>query len=336
MLRIETLALLSLLLVPFAPSIAMGGPPSQEDGRLEGEALEEMIEELATLLSERYVFEDVGADLAEKLRTRMWEGAYEGVSLAVLAGRLTSDLQSVNGDRHLNVRVRPRDLPREDEDLEEARRRMEEQARRTNHGFAKLEILAGNIGYMDLRGFASADEAGPTAVAAMGFLANVDALVIDLRRNGGGDPTMIQLLSSYFFDEPTLLNTFQWRGQERIDQFWTLPHVPGPKLTDVPLFVLTSGRTFSAAEEFTYNLKNLERATIVGQTTGGGAHPGGTHAVGPLGIFIPNGRAINPITETNWEGTGIEPNIEVPVERALERALSEARKQIASEYDPAR
>ena len=166
----------------------------------------------------------------------------------------------------------------------------------------------------------------------MGFLANVDALIIDLRQNGGGSPSMIQLLSSYFFEEPTHLNSFERRGQEQIDQFWTLPHVPGKKLLDVPLFVLTSPSTFSAAEEFTYNMKNLGRATIIGQTTGGGAHPGGTHAVGGLiSVFVPDGRAINPITGTNWEGTGIAPHVPVQGTGALDEARRLARKAIVGE-----
>ena len=140
---------------------------------------------------------------------------------------------------------------------------------------------------------------------------------------------MIQLLSSYFFEEITHLNSFELRGQELIKQFWTLPHVPGKKVIDTPLYILTSGRTFSAAEEFTYNMKNLGRATIVGETTGGGAHPGGTHEIGGLlSVFIADGRAINPITGTNCEGTGIPPHVEVPQGDALKRAQELIRDSI--------
>jgi C-terminal processing protease CtpA/Prc len=164
----------------------------------------------------------------------------------------------------------------------------------------------------------------------MAFLANVDALVVDLRRNGGGDPSMIQFLPSYFFAERTHLNSFEWRGREGLEEFWTFEDVPGKRLVDVPIFVLTSSSTFSAAEEFTYNLKNLERATIVGATTGGGAHPGDSHAIaGLLSVFIPQGRAINPITKTNWEGTGVEPHLEVPAEQALDAARREAARVIS-------
>ena len=143
---------------------------------------------------------------------------------------------------------------------------------------------------------------------------------------------MIQLLSSYFFEEPVHLNDFYTRQTDEWEQSWTQAHVEGPRMTDVPIFVLTSGRTFSAAEEFTYNLKQLERATIIGETTRGGAHPVMSRIFQCEGltirITIPFSRAVNPITGTNWEGTGIEPHISVAAEDALERAIEEARKRI--------
>jgi hypothetical protein len=295
---------------------------------LEPERIEQLINSLAQLIEQRYIFEDVAKTIGERLRQNLWDGRYEGISLDMLAMRLTEDLRSVNNDLHLRARrVPPEEQTLNEVDPEEAARQQFERARRGNFGFARVEILEGNVGYLDLRGFQNTRIGGETAVAAMGFLANVDALIIDLRQNGGGSPSMVQLLTSYFFAEPTHLNSFQNRGQEQIDQFWTLPHVPGKKLVDTPLFVLTSAGTFSAAEEFTYNLKNLERATIVGQTTGGGAHPGGTHTVeGLMDVFVPDGRAINPITGTNWEGTGIEPHVVVPTGRALDEALRLAQE----------
>jgi C-terminal processing protease CtpA/Prc len=165
----------------------------------------------------------------------------------------------------------------------------------------------------------------------MAFLAGSDAVIIDLRNNGGGSPSMIQLISSYFFDEPVHLNSFYIRDEDKTKQFWSHAYVEGDRMTDTDLYVLTSGRTFSAAEEFTYNMKNLERATIVGETTGGGAHP--VRFVGfpdlKVSLSLPFGRAINPISGTNWEGTGVEPDIEVPQARALEVAHLEALKALA-------
>lgn len=298
-----------------------------------------VVETAGRLMAERYVFEDKGAECQALLARRLKSGAYEEITNpSILAQRLTEDLRSVTKDLHVRVMVRPREAPAANAPSPEVmrKRRMRSMQRR-NFGFEKLERLPGNIGYLDLRGFMVASYAGDTANAAMAFLSNSDAVIIDLRQNGGGSPSMIQLISSYFFDEPTHLNSFFWRGQEQIDQFWTLPHVPGKTMADVPLYILTSRRTFSAAEEFTYNLKNLKRATIIGQTTGGGAHPGGTNRIDDaFAIWIPRGRAINPVTKTNWEGTGIKPHIEVPVGQALAVARREATKKLIERTDDPR
>jgi C-terminal processing protease CtpA/Prc len=169
----------------------------------------------------------------------------------------------------------------------------------------------------------------------MAFLAGSDAVIIDLRQNGGGSPSMIQLISSYFFEEPVHLNSFYIRDEDKTKQFWSHAHVEGERMADIDLYVLTSGMTFSAAEEFTYNMKNLERATIVGETTGGGAHP--VRFVGfpdlKVSMSLPFGRAVNPISGTNWEGTGVEPDIEVPQAEALDVAHLEALKSMAEKAE---
>ena len=137
---------------------------------------------------------------------------------------------------------------------------------------------------------------------------------------------MIQLITSYLYGPERIhLNNFYHRLADETSQTWTLPYVPGKRRPDIDVYVLTSQSTFSAAEEFTYNLKNLERATIIGETTGGGAHPGGTHpATDRFTVWVPTGRAINPISKTNWEGTGVEPDIEVPASEALLEAQIKA------------
>jgi len=310
-------------------------PPAGQDD-LDPETRDLAIEELAELIEECYIFPDVAAEIGEHLRERHLSGAYDNVADAgTLAGILSGDLRFVNDDRHLTVRaLTAEDMRRPDLTPAEQQRLYLDDARRRNFGFQRVEILEGNVGYLDLRGFTDASIGGETAVAAMNFLGNVDALIIDLRQNGGGSPSMVQLLTTYFFAEPTHLNSFEHRGEETLQQFWTLPHVPGKRLIDTPLFVLTSGRTFSAAEEFTYNLKNLERATIIGETTGGGAHPGGTHPVaGRFSVFIPDGRAINPITGTNWEGVGVAPHLAVPAAEALDLAREQARQAIEAEAE---
>jgi hypothetical protein len=326
--------LLLLASIPCAPAAPIA-QREQAMVELEPEKLEGLVEALATKIEDLYVFPDVAHQIGAKLRERLYAGAYEGVGLETLTVRLTTDLRSVNNDKHLGVSpLRPRQQERAPDPAQQDRE-FRAEMRRSNYGFQKVEILDGNIGYLELSGFASLELGRDTAAGAMAFLANVDALIFDLRRNGGGDPTMIQFLTTYLLAERTHLNSFEWRGRDGLEEFWTFDEVPGKRLVDVPVFVLTSSSTFSAAEEFTYNLRNLERATIVGATTGGGAHPGGGHEIaGLIGVFIPQGRAINPITKTNWEGVGVEPHVKVPAEQALDAAKREAARAIAERRKP--
>ena len=179
--------------------------------------------------------------------------------------------------------------------------------------------------------FADPEVCGPTATAAMNFLANVDALIVDLRDNGGGDPKMVAFVSSYLFSTRTHLNDLWTRKTSSTQEYWTL-EVPGKRLGgEKPVYVLTSKRTFSGAEEFTYNLKNLKRATIVGETTGGGAHPVSGHRVDEhFMIGVPFARAINPVSKTNWEGVGVEPDVKVSAADALSTAQKLAADKLAA------
>ena len=294
-----------------------------------------IIDTVTRALNDIYVFPDVAKEMEKQVRKNYKSRKYKDVtSLFDFTMELTNDLRSVSQDRHLTVLVLP-DGPGDQtrRSPEEEQRLQLERLRRDNFGFKKIELLQGNIGYVDFRYFAEADFAGATAVAAMNFLSNADALIFDMRQNGGGNPSMIQLISSYLFEESVHLNSFYVRRTDEIQQFWTQANVQGPKMTDIPVYVLTSSFTFSGAEEFTYNLKNMKRATIIGETTGGGAHPVNRHTYENLGIALnlPFGRAINPITGTNWEGVGVEPDIKVPADEALIVARIEATKQL-TEY----
>jgi hypothetical protein len=278
------------------------------------------------------------------VRRQLKSGAYDRLgTLDAFTQKLTEDLRSVSHDLHLGVSWDRDPEPPAGETggpaPEERQARFAAELRRDNYCFRKAEHLAGNVGYLKLDCFAPAEFGGGAAVAAMGFLAGSDALIFDLRDNGGGSPSMIQLLTSYLVaGEPTHLNNFYIRKGDKTEQFWTQAWVPGTRLPGVPVFVLTSGRTFSAAEEFTYNLKNLKRATIVGETTGGGAHPVNLHRVKgyPVAVSLPFGRAVNPISGTNWEGTGVEPDVKVQASEALAVAHARALAAVAEKAtDPA-
>lgn len=296
------------------------------------ELRKEALNKVMWLLDERYVFPEVAAEIRRALEQKQAEGAYDGLESAEdFCKAVTADIQAVSNDKHMRLyRKDPARFsagPGASDPADYQLRRQHQ-----NHSFSKVERLEGNVGYLDLRGFEHpATAAGQTAVAAMQFLANSEALIFDLRKCPGGSPGMVSLLISYLVDEWQVhLNTFYDRTGEAFFQNWTMAWVPGRRLPKVPVYVLTSDFTFSAAEEFTYNLKNMKRATIVGEKTGGGANPGGgLDVVEDLQLFVPTGRAYNPIAKDNWEGKGIEPDIAVPADQALEAAYADALKKVA-------
>ena len=297
----------------------------------------EVVDSVSRMLNDNYVFPDVAKEMTTLIAKNLKSGNYDALTDPMtFADQLTQDLQSISHDKHLRVRFAPEQIAEmrahaennnEDDEIPEAWLR---QMKMNNYGFQEVKILDGNIGYLDLRGFSNTEYAGETATAVMNFLSNAEALIIDLRKNGGGSPSMIQLITSYLYDpEPVHLNNFYYRPTNEHTQTWTLPYVPGNRRPDIDVYVLTSNRTFSAAEEFSYNLKNLERATLIGETTGGGAHPGGTQiATDRFTVWVPTGRAINPITKTNWEGTGVKPHIEIAAPEALTVAHMKALEKL--------
>ena len=285
---------------------------------------EQVVQNLIEKLRAYYIFPDIAEQICKRLQDHLQNGEYREITEGeFFAIALTEHLQEVNQDKHLWVRWRPEPLPDHDGSMLQNLERVEawrQRARLDNYGIHKLERLPGNVGYIDIHYFYRLSwGSGDTAIAAMNFVANMHALIFDLRMCRGGNPGMVALFSSYLFgEEPVHLNSLYWREEDFTQQYWTLPYVPGRRFGDKPVYVLTSNATFSAGEEFTYNLKTRQRAIQVGETTGGGAHPGSTYRLQPhFEAFIPNGRAINPITNENWEGSGVLPDIPVPQEEAL-------------------
>ncbi|AXG71623.1 peptidase family S41 [Kordia sp. SMS9] len=297
-----------------------------------------VIDSVVRILDVNYIFPEVATKMNAKIQENFKKGTYKKIKdPQLLASTLTEDLQAISKDKHLRVMYNPQQIAAQErvvttEDSLAYVADYVNQMKYQNFGFKEVKILDGNIGYLDLRGFMDTEYASETAVAAMNFLSSAEVIIIDLRQNGGGSPSMIQLITSYLYPARRIhLNNFYNRSADVSTQTWTLPHVPGKRNPDAKVFVLTSSSTFSAAEEFSYNLKHLERATLIGETTGGGAHPGGTiNAAEGFMVWTPTGRAINPITNTNWEGTGVEPHVKVTADKALEVAEMKALEYLAA------
>lgn len=286
-----------------------------------------VVKRLASIMNRNYVYPEKGKAMHDLIKKKQEEGAYDSVTDEdAFADQLEADLRSIINDKHIRVRY---DTAR----VRAMRTGQPGGGRRApfNFGFQEVKKLEGNIGYLDLRGFADLGPAEDAARKAMDELMEADAIIFDLRRNGGGSPSMIRFISSYIFgEEPVHLNDFYWRPADRYDESWTDPEMASMHKPDIPVYVLTSNYTFSAAEEFTYNLKHLKRATVIGEVTGGGAHPGGPAVItGGFIVNVPRGRAINPITKTNWEGIGVIPHIELDSDQALDKALELAKKALA-------
>lgn len=265
-----------------------------------------------------YLFPEIADKIANHVNKKFKAGDYDGENdPEALAKMLTQDLRTVNGDLHLAMRYDPEDkIGNSSED----NTKLAELSRKKNYGFKEAKILEGNIGYLKLDKFDSPQNAGDTVAAAMNFLSNSDAMIIDIRENPGGNALMVGLVTSYFYRERIHLNSFIFRSMEEIHHTYTIPHVQGKQMPDIDLYILTGKKTGSGAEEFCYNLKHLKRATLIGKPTGGAAHPGGFRTIGEFKIFIAEGYPRNPNTGTNWEGTGVIPDIETDEKNALTTA----------------
>ncbi|MEV2193809.1 S41 family peptidase [Streptomyces phaeochromogenes] len=280
-----------------------------------------VIDETARLLTEHYVFPEIAEQLAALLRRRLTEGAYDVDDAEALAGLVTVDLQSVNGDRHLRLKHHADPVPSEQgaAGLAAIRRDFD-----TSLGGApRVELLRGGVAVVELAPMLFPLEwAAEPLGAALTLASRAQALIVDLRANRGGDPDTVAFVCSYLLDERTHLNTMYWRAGERTEQSWSLPHVPGARFGgSKPLYVLSSESTFSAAEELAYDLQQLGRAVVVGERTRGGAHPCEGWTVHPhLEATVPVGRAVNPVSGANWEGTGVQPDVPCAAADSLDQA----------------
>ena len=286
----------------------------------------EVIRSLSEKLRAYYIFPDVAEKICNDLQKHLDDGDYNGMDEGeFFAYALTAHMQEVCHDEHVWVKWHSEPLPDGEEVLRLSKKWMDDQhiqAKLNNYGFYKVERMAGNVGYLDIRYFHRPSWGGDVAVAAMTFLANMGAIIIDLRKCLGGYPGMISLISSYLISEESVqLGSIYWQDDGTTQQYWTLPYVPGQRLDDKPLYILVSKETFSGAEGFAYDMQARKRGIIIGEQTDGGAHPGSSYRLNEhFEAFIPIGYLTHPITKQNWEGLGITPDVLTSSEQALKIA----------------
>jgi hypothetical protein len=281
----------------------------------------DIIEKIISELSRCYINPETAINVESRLREGLKRGEYDHFTdLSTFLKELRMDLRDVSKDRHLGVwPIWFAPVPKGDS--EEDRREFLDKMRYENYGFHRIERLEGNIGYLKLDYFADPEYGKTTAAAAMTLISNCDAVIIDLRENHGGSEHMVNYICAYFFDEPVHTISMYTRYKDITVHLWT-PEIPNPWMKDKPLFILQSHESASGAEHFSYSMKAVNRAIIVGETSRGAANPV-EERIYPnlsLNIALPVSRAIHPITETDWEGTGVEPDIKVPEEEALKKA----------------
>jgi len=288
-----------------------------------------IIYSLIHTLDTYYVLNEKGKQMGNLLKKQLKAGAYNSITdPSLLASRLEKDIKSVYDDKHLYVFYDPefeqnQQASQTEQAKIEAKTRELEYEKSKNFMFTSAKILPRNIGYVQLNGFVDmVEQAEPTATAAVAFLAHTDALIIDLRFNGGGSPAMVEQLESYFFKEKTHMSDIYERSTNKTTSFYADPAKSKGISLVMPVYILTSKRTFSAAEDFSYSMQQIKRAQVIGDTTAGGAHP--TRPIALKGGFvaqIPFARSINPYSKSNWEGSGVIPDIPVQSSNALEKAM---------------
>lgn len=324
--------LLLIAVAASAISLAAGAAEPRPMRPLTGAQKRQAVTELAAMLRARYAIAETAEAAAKAIEAKLADGSYDSIgSPGAFAEAVKADLVAATHDRHVNFGVVPTPAPAPgaspDPEAEAAAWRA--RARGGNWGLPRAEVMAGNVGYLEVRRFQPPDLAGDTVVAAISFLANTDAVIVDLRNCHGGNAYLQPLFAGYFFSRPTSLFDMIFRGSNFTERFWTPAWLPGKRLAEIPMYILTSAYTFSGGEAIAYRFKVLKRATIVGETTGGGANAGGVLDVAPcFRVFMPMGRPVDRDTNSNWEGTGVEPDIKTAAREALGVAHVEALKSL--------
>lgn len=302
------------------------------------EIKKQTIDDLAALLPERYAYKELGSKLQQLLQQNLKAGKYDAIvapeefSIAV-----TNDLRSLNADRHLALNYNPQVQTAATTNSsappltpEERVRQISAFNRQMNYGFKGVQFLNGNIGYLKFDYFdAYPDYSGTVVDASMSFLKNCDAIIIDLRDNGGGSSQMVGYILGFFFKERAQSGTSYDRPSDTTTETFITPQPKDKQLANVDLYVLTSKRTISAGEALAYDLKYLKQAKVIGETSAGAANPGRVTRLNSMfTAFIPNRHGVSRVSGTNWEGTGVPVDIPCEAEDAMRIANIEALRKL--------
>lgn len=308
-----------------------------QDRVVTAEQKKQTIDSLAALLPERYTFKELAPKLQQLLQENLKRGKYDSIQSATeFSVAVTADLRSLNSDRHLALSFNPQSAPAVATSSptvlppEQRAKQASEFNRQMNYGFKRVEFLNGNIGYLKFDYFdAYLDYSGPIVDASMAYLKNSDALIIDLRDNGGGAGVMVGYIEGFFFSEKTLVGTSYDRLTDTRTESFITPQPKEKQFPKLDIYVLTSSRTVSAAEALAYDLKYLKGAKVIGETSAGAANPGRVTRLNDLfTAFIPNRHGAHVVTGKNWEGTGVPVDIRVEAGDALRVARLEALRTL--------
>jgi tetratricopeptide (TPR) repeat protein len=306
-------------------------PAQGQTDRIDRSARCGIADKIGRLVETNFLFPDKAKSVADSFRRKSLSESYDSITTAAgLAEAFTRDLQAVTGDKHFSVRLKERNPGLDTGSPLRHPLHFLRLQQREHFGFTKLDWLAGNIAYAEIRRFYPPSAGTEMVKSVLKFISDADAVVLDLRENGGGDDGILAFFEGHFFGRPMPMTGTYHRKWDFLAEGRTREKIDGKRMPDVPLFLLTSSRTFSAAEYFVYDMKVLKRAVIVGEATKGGAHSVDLFEIDDrFEMFIPTARAVNPVTGGNWEGMGVEPDVLVPAGEALEKALELAGRAAA-------
>lgn len=298
---------------------------AHSDKTIERKRVESLIDSISVFLNQYYVFPEVAKKIEVHLKEKYVKGHFNNLQNdEEFAEKIHLEMKSIANDLHLRFSVAGSSMSSELNRKRAPNYSYQNVNNIREFGFFRTGKMDNGIGYFEIKGFPPLNSSKESVDEAMKCIIDSKVLIIDIRRNGGGMPEMVKYICSYFFDKPTHINSIYWRYLDKTVDFVTLEKVGGKKMVDIPIYVLTSSFTVSGGEEFAYNIQTQRRGVLIGEVTAGGANPNNILSFDNFRFSISTGKAINPITKTNWEGVGVIPDIKIESSKALEQAYENA------------